>query len=455
MKWLYCIASHPLRSSFKHPMPLTRDMMSADRVLRTIRLESASTIVPHTLTLCYIADATNIHVQRWLGYFVDRGHRVYCLSDKGGKIDGVTVIDLPNRDTMVQERKKAVSKTKVIRARARKIRQIAREIQPDVVHAIFLYQRGWSAALAGLHPLIITLLGADIYLPRRNYRHPFQLWRDHLINALAMRQSDMITAVSDDLNRAASRMLLGLVPVELIPIGTDIKLFYPEVDTIQLREKLNIPEDSFVVLSPRQMTPHYNQTSIIESIPRVLEEVPNAVFIMKDTFCNTPERQEYVQSLKTLSQTLGVDHAIRWVEEVPMTDLPQYYCLANVVVSVPSTDGMPVTIFEAMACQKPIIVGDLASYNEVIIHGQTGLRVPIRNSQVLARAIVKIHKNPALATRMVEESQVILHQYGIFNEQMMRMERYYHGLVHRDIPSRNCIRKRISRFLFRLVIALT
>lgn len=411
--------------------------------------------MPHTLTLCYIADATNIHVQRWLGYFVGRGHRVYCLSDKGGKIDGVTVIDLPNRDTLIQERRKAVSKTAVIKARSKKIREVAKEIQPDVMHAIFLYQRGWSAAMVGFHPLVITLLGSDIYLPRRNYRHPFQLWRDHLINALAMRQSDMITAVSDDLNRTASRMLLGLVPVELIPIGTDIKLFHPEVDTIQLREKLQIPEGGFVVLSPRQMTPHYNQTSIIESIPRVLEEVPNAVFVMKDTFCNTPERQAYVKSLKELATSLGVAQAVRWVEEVPMSELPQYYGLADVVVSVPSTDGMPVTIFEAMACQKPLIVGDLSSYNEVIIHGQTGLRVPIRNSQVLARAIAKIHKNPSLAARMVEESQVILHQYGIFNEQMMRMERYYHGLVNRDIHSKNCVRKRISRFLFRVMVALT
>lgn len=411
--------------------------------------------MPHPLTLCYIADATNIHVQRWLGYFVGRGYRVYCLSDKGGQIAGVTVVELPNRDTLVADQHGKVSKMAIIRARTKKIRQVAKEIQPDIMHAIFLYQRGWSAALAGFHPLVITLLGSDIYLPRRNYQHPFQLWRDHLINALALRQGDLVTAVSDDLVRSAGRMLLGLVPVELIPIGTDVKLFNPAVETTALREALNIPGDSFIILSPRQMTPHYNQTSIIESIPKVLEEVPNAVFIMKDTFCDTPERQEYVQSLKNLAVSLGVDHAVRWVEQVTMEELPQYYCLADVVVSVPSTDNMPVTTFEAMACQKPLIVGDLASYNEVIIHGQTGLRVPIRNSQVLARAITKLHKNPSLAARMVEESQVILHHYGIFNEQMMRMERYYHGLVNRKISSRNCIRKRISRFLFRLITTLT
>lgn len=411
-----------------------------------------------SLTLCYVADATNIHVQRWLGYFVGRGHRVYCLSDKPGTIDGVTVIDLPNRDDLVarnSSKPSKVSKTAVIKARSKAIRKVVREIKPDIMHAIFLYQRGWSAVMSGFHPLVISLLGSDIYLPERNYRHPLQLWRDHFINMLALKQSDMITAVSDDLNQAATRMTLGLTPISLIPIGTDPALFHPNLETTVLRERLQIPEDSYVVLSPRQMTPHYNQSTIIESIPRVLEELPQSIFIMKDTFCNTPERQAYVQGLKKQAETLNVSHVIRWVEEVTMQELPLYYALSDVVVSVPSTDGMPVTIFEAMACQKPLIVGDLSSYNEVIIQGQTGLRVPIRNAQVLARAIIKIHKNPPLAKRMVEESQIILHQYGLFTEQMIRMERYYQGLSTQAIPVSHCFRKRISRLLFRLVVALT
>ncbi len=410
--------------------------------------------MPQTLTLCYVADATNIHVQRLVGFFVERGHTVYCLSDKGGHIDGANVIKLPNRDDLVAGHKNP-RKTAVIRARGKAIRKVLKDVKPDVLHAIFAYQRGWSAAYTGYEPLVVSLLGSDIYLPQRNYRHAFQLWRDHLLNVLTLKLSDMITAVSDDLYRLANRMTLGIIPVELIPIGTDPRLFQPGLDTTPLRERLRIPEDAFVVLSPRQMTPHYNQETILQSIPRVLEEVPNAVFIMKDTFRNSQEREEYVASLKQLAETLGVAHAVRWVEEVPMEALPLYYNLSNVVVSVPSTDGMPVTLFEAMACQKPVIVGDLSSYNEVVIHGQTGLRVPIRNPQVLGRAIIKICKNPALAQRMVEESQVVLHQYGIFSEQMLRLERYYRGLKDQQIPIHHSIRRTVTRLFLKLMVALT
>ena len=411
--------------------------------------------MPQSLKICYVADATNIHVQRFLGYFVERGHIVWCLSDKGGQIDGVNVITLPNRDSLLAAGNKNPRKMAVLRARGKAIKKILKEVKPDILHGIFLYQRGWSAAYTGYEPLLISLLGSDIYLPERHYRHGFQLWRDHLLNVLSLKLTDMVTAVSDDLYRVATRMTMGIIPVELIPIGTDPHLFKPDLEVTELREKLNIPHDAFVVLSPRQMTPHYNQEIIIQGIPRVLEEVPHAVFIMKDTFRNTEEREAYVKGLHDLADSLGVSEAIRWVEEVPLAELPQYYNLCDVVVSVPSTDGMPVTIFEAMACQKPIIVGDLPSYNEVIIHGQTGLRVPIRNPQVLARAVIKIHKQDAFAKRMVEESQVILHQYGIFYEQMLRMERYYLGLKDHTIPIHHSIRRTVTRLFLKLVVAFT
>ena len=173
---------------------------------------------------------------------------------------------------------------------------------------------------------------------------------------------------------------------------------------------------------------------------------------MKDTFGYSQERRAYVQVLKDQAESLGVSHAIRWVDEVPMAELPQYYALCNAVVSIPSKDGMPVTIFEAMSAQKPLIVGDLPSYNEVIVHGQTGLRVPLGNSQVLARAITKIHHNPALAHRMVEEAQVPLHQYGIFNEQMMRVERYYQGLKNGDISKPSFCKRLLNSLLMNLLV---
>ncbi|MEB3285988.1 MAG: glycosyltransferase family 4 protein [Vampirovibrionales bacterium] len=385
-----------------------------------------------SLKLCFVADATNIHVQRWLRYFLDQGHQVYCLTDRHDKgrlehLAGASIIDIPNRETLAQEAKKT-DKMSVLKARGKAIRRLLKEIKPDILHAIFLHQRGWSAAYAGFQPLVISLLGSDMLLPRKHYRSKAELRRDEKLNALTLRQASLITGVSDDLCKIAARLTRMRSLVEMLPIGIDPELFVPDLDTSDLRERLNIPENAFVILSPRQITSLYNQETIIQSLPKVLSEIPNAILILKDTSCNTDERKAYVKKLKALSQSLKVDYAIRWEAEVGMEELPYFYNLADLVISIPSTDGMPVTIFEAMACRKPVIVGDLPAYDHVILNGQTGLRVPLRNHQALALAIIKLRGNQELRERILEESQLILQEYGIFDQQMQRMERYYFAL---------------------------
>jgi len=44
------------------------------------------------MKICYIADAKNIHIQRWVTFFAKRGHEVILLTQRPGNIDGVEEI---------------------------------------------------------------------------------------------------------------------------------------------------------------------------------------------------------------------------------------------------------------------------------------------------------------------------------------------------------------------------
>lgn len=383
------------------------------------------------LRLCYVADATNIHVRRWLEYFVQRGHDVTCLSDKGGQIEGVRTIEVPNRETLL-ERGERANKTQVVKARARVIQQVAESLAPDVLHAIFLYHRGWSAALVNVHPLVITLLGSDIFLPPDNYRNRLHLLRDVALNQGALQQADLVTAVNATLAEEARRLCRKDQRIEMIPIGTNTRLFNRTVDDQalqRLRARLNIPENAFVVLSPRQITPLYNVDVIIQAIQAIREQVPNAYFILKDAFSRTPDRPQYTNKLAALVTAELADPYVRWVGEVPFEELPLYYHLADVAVSIPTTDGLPVSIFDAMACGTPVISGDLPSYDDIIIHGQTGLRLPEITPSVLADAVIRLQEDKALRDAIIRKADDVLNRYGIFEDQMERMEGFYYELA--------------------------
>lgn len=387
------------------------------------------------LTLAYVADASSIHTRRLLSFFSNRGHKVYCLTDKrdASEIPGVSIIHLPNRDSLLQAGAKA-NKTAVLKARTDAIRNFLKTTQPDILHALFLYQRGWSAASSGFHPLVTTLMGSDIYLPKQHYRSRLHFWRDELFNRLALQQADVITGVSPDLCRRAKHMFIGSKPVDFIPFGIEPEIFdvLPENPTLyqeRLRQKYHLPASAFIIYSPRQMTPLYNIATIIEAAPRVLAALPEAFFLLKNTGPDTPERKQYVQSLETLAERLNVSHAIRWVEKTPYEDLPEYYHLSDVVVSMPETDGLPVTFFEAMACRKPLIVGDLHAYEGFIDHLKTGLRVPLHQPAALAEAIIMLAHSPEHRNTLTSAAFSIYRKYGIFAEQMQKIEDHYYALL--------------------------
>ena len=73
----------------------------------------------------------------------------------------------------------------------------------------------------------------------------------------------------------------------------------------------------------------------------------------------------------------------------------------------------------------------------------------------LAQAIARVAKNPDLVARMVDESQVVLQQYGVFDQQMYRMERYYYSLAGQRTSSRTRLARSFDRLFLWLMVQLT
>ena len=63
-------------------------------------------------------------------------------------------------------------------------------------------------------------------------------------------------------------------------------------------------------------------------------------------------------------------------------------------------EGAPRVLLEAAACGLPVVTTDVPGCRDVVVEGVTGLLVPPRDSQALARAIIKLLQNPELRRQM-------------------------------------------------------
>jgi glycosyltransferase involved in cell wall biosynthesis len=82
--------------------------------------------------------------------------------------------------------------------------------------------------------------------------------------------------------------------------------------------------------------------------------------------------------------------------------LPTADCYVQSSVS----EGIPVAIMEAMACELPVVATDITGIPELVLSGETGMLVPPKDIEALSNALQFIKENPELAKQMGKRGRI-------------------------------------------------
>jgi len=327
------------------------------------------------MKLCFIADATAIHTRRWVEYFSKGGHEVHLITyeppDK--PIHGIHLHVVNSRFSNLYLS---------FPFRHIRIMRIVKQIKPDIVHAHFISKFGFHGALLGFHPLVMSAWGSDVLV--------IPYWSKLLwyFTGFCLKRADRIYAVSGDIsNKIISNFTISAEDVKVVPFGVDIDLFYPVIkDQKILNEKV-------VVLSNRNFIEVYNIETLINAIPVVIKNNKNIHFMIKGT---GPQEN----SLKELAHHLKIDDYVTFIGWTEYKDMPKYLHDCDVYVSTALSDGTPVSVLEAMACQKACIVTDVGGVSEWIEDDVNGCLIPPRQPHILAQNILKLANDPVKRERI-------------------------------------------------------
>ncbi len=101
---------------------------------------------------------------------------------------------------------------------------------------------------------------------------------------------------------------------------------------------------------------------------------------------------------------------IRYGGIIPNKKIPEVISRADVLVLPSYQEGIPGVIIEAFMMNKPVITTRLPSIMQIVEHNKTGLLIDPGNEDQLARAIVRIHKDPDLYNQLSRNISEIKHQ---------------------------------------------
>jgi glycosyltransferase involved in cell wall biosynthesis len=130
---------------------------------------------------------------------------------------------------------------------------------------------------------------------------------------------------------------------------------------------------------------------------------------------------------------LGLESAVEFLGE--RDDVPELLGKADVFVLSSHSEGLPISILEAMAAGLPVVASNVGGVPEVVVDGHTGLLVPPGDPQSLAEAIERLLEDPALSRRLGEAGQLrVAEHFSLAAVQQAHLELYRRVLASRGLP---------------------
>jgi len=388
---------------------------------------------PSPLRICVVGDLDGVHTHRWVRWFAERGHDLHAVSyyEPQRPPPGVTVHALvggsvstavpggwrPSVRRLAEAAFPSLWRlVNGLRYQRRGLRRAIESVEPDVIHAHYVVEHGFYAALAGRRPLVVTAWGSDVLVAPR--RSPLT----QAIARYALRRADLVTSNNEYM---AQRLVeLGAAPgkVALVVLGADAFFLEASEASVNLRPAGETPP---MVISARSLDSRlYNVDVILRAMALVRKRVPGARLLVAG-------EGRLRAGLERLALRLGLEGAVTFLGHLDREALRDALASSHVYVSVPRSDATAVSTLEAMAVGCFPIVSDLPSQEELVQDGENGFRAPVGDSAALAERIAEALERPDLRRRALEPNRDLVRRKGLLEENMARMEELYRGLAAR------------------------
>lgn len=359
------------------------------------------------MKILILANPDNYHTIKWVNSLSEQGIEI-CLFglnnyDKNLLHKNVTIeiFDAPLKSQ--KDIDGSISKI-IYLASLKRLKNFIRKVKPDILHAHYVSSYGLLGALTGFHPFFISVWGRDIYdIPEKNVIYK-KLVRYGLDKA------DMLFSTSNAMALQTKKFTNKLV--EVIPFGIDINKYKPmKVDTL-------FNKDDIVIGTVKTLEKKYGIEYLIRTFKLIKEKLP-AVHL-KLLIVGTGILENH---LKTLVKELGLENDAVFTGFIVPEEVPKYHNMLDIyaALSIEDSESFGVSVLEASACEKPVVVSDVSGFKEVVANNISGFIVERKNIDQTADVIIKLIADKKLREEIGSAGRKHVEQFYNWEDNLSKM----------------------------------
>ncbi len=222
----------------------------------------------------------------------------------------------------------------------------------------------------------------------------------HLLRRIG-ESTDTLTYLGEYTRSRVSTALTAQAAARMaqLPPGVDERTFHPGSGGAEVRERLGLTGRPVIVCVSR-LVRRKGQDTLIEAMPRVLADVPDAVLLLVGG-------GPYEADLRKLAEARGVAASVRFTGAVPWSELPAHYGAGDVFAMPCRTrrggldvEGLGIVYLEASATGLPVVAGDSGGAPDAVLPGETGWVVRGGDAAQTAERVTALLRDPELRRRM-------------------------------------------------------
>ncbi len=273
----------------------------------------------------------------------------------------------------------------------------------DVVHthsskAGFLGR--FAARLAGVKAVVHTPHGFYFLNQKGGPKRSFYLALERMAGRLTER---MIALSSTEMAEAVDNGIIPSERVVLIENGIELPAFGDPAALARLRDTL-APGAQQVIGTVARFTPQKGPFDFVRMTDALIKEVPGVHIL----WCGDGELRGQVEGL---ARELGVNGRLHFLGY--RTDVLDVIQLMDAFVLTSHWEGLPYTVLDAMALEKPVVATAAVGTRDIVQDGVTGLLTPVGDPEAAARAVARVLSAPDKARAMgAAGRQLILRRFS-------------------------------------------
>jgi glycosyltransferase involved in cell wall biosynthesis len=194
-------------------------------------------------------------------------------------------------------------------------------------------------------------------------------------------------------------------PAEVIRSGLDCISFRNRPEAREkIRARCGIAESDFLLLWLGIIEPHRRLEDALDGLRLLrLRGRTNVRLLIAGSAAFAPE---YAWRLREIAARYQLGDRVQFhFAAVPEHEMPEYYSAADALIYLAENQCWGLGVFEALACDLPVIVSRACGAHEVLENRETAMIVPPRNAGELADAIADLADIPELRAKLVRSAR--------------------------------------------------